>query len=796
MTLSSYDWVHLSLAAFTATLTIFVTLSVSEQVRVSRGKSRQFWLTVGTITTGIGLWASYLLGLLALRFAVPFDLSPSLQAVVLLAAVGVIGIALPQLQGGAEGKISPYAGGPLVAAGSLVMFLFSVQSLGLPVSLTYNPIVLLIWGLVIGSSVSGAIQLVKRHDLLSVPRLRLKTLLSAGLGLTIVLMQHVGLLAMDLAPQAALVNVETVARIWMVTLPTLTTALVALGLTQLLASWAKQVGTFLITSAEQSPDLCIIIDHKWEIFFVSTKAAHLLGKPRRALLGLPAREAIPPQLMACLEGPVSSAMYQAETVTFDLTYDATGDSYEVTLYPWPDHITVFLRATTQRKALEEQIRFQASHDPLTGLANRTLFRSKVEQALSADETTEVAVLFLDLDDFKAINDTYGHTVGDSLLVAVAERITRCVRPVDMVCRMGGDEFAILLRQASLEAASVVANRILVKTSRPYRLQELQLTISPSIGIAVARVGSASADELLRNADLAMYRAKAEGTGLCRTFDVTMHQQARERLELKSQLGQAIANQELVLYYQPVVSAETGRVVCLEALVRWQHPTKGLLLPGSFIPLAEEAGLITHMTDWILEEACRATHDWQRRHSGASRLSVSVNLSVRDFDRGLIHERVAAVLGRTGLPAANLTLEVTESGTFRSGRSLTADFGALKELGVLLAIDDFGTGHSALSRLQKLPFDILKIDGSFVSAVGQNRKDTLLVEGIIHLARGLALKVVAEGIEQAEQLRALRDLGCDYAQGYYFAEPLPAAEVEQLLARSPFPAHVRSLPGAG
>ncbi len=420
-------------------------------------------------------------------------------------------------------------------------------------------------------------------------------------------------------------------------------------------------------------------------------------------------------------------------------------------------------------------------DALTGLPNRPLFMDHLILALAQANRAnqKVAVFFLDLDRFKDINDSLGHTTGDTVLKAVAERIRHCVREGDTVARFGGDEFTLLIPQIeNIDDAAKIAQKVQETLKIPFAVGDRELFITTSIGISIYPADGLDPETLVRNADTAMYRAKDSGRDNYQLYTAAMNARAVERLALENMLRRAIENDELVLFYQPLVDARTTQVVGFEALVRWQHPELGLLSPAHFISAAELSGLIVPIGSWVLRTACKQTKLWHKRID--SELRVSVNLSARQFQQTNLLEEVANVLAETGLPAEMLELEITESNAMQNAENTIYTLRELKGLGVHIAMDDFGTGYSSLNYLKRFPIDTLKLDRSFVKDVTTESSDAAIVSAVIAMAHSLKLHVVAEGVETAEQLEFLRNQNCDRIQGYYFSKPLPIAELEAYL----------------
>jgi len=433
-------------------------------------------------------------------------------------------------------------------------------------------------------------------------------------------------------------------------------------------------------------------------------------------------------------------------------------------------------------------------DALTGLPNRLLFMDRLDRAFKRSKKKKgylFALLFLDLDRFKVVNDSLGHLIGDQLLLGIGGRLEQCLRTTDTVARyqdshllarLGGDEFTILLEDIrGVNDATLVAERLIKEVMRPFDLSGHEIFVSTSIGISISTTGYENAADILRDADTAMYRAKTQGKARYEIFDPTMRAHAVARMQLETDLRRAVENQEFRTFYQAIVSLTDWKIFGFEALVRWQHPTRGLVSPAEFIPLAEETGLILWLGCWVLQEACSQMALWKAQFHKSAPEIVSVNLSARQFAQPDLVDQLAQVLKVTGLDARQLKLEMTESLVMQNVETASAMLKEMKALGVLLGIDDFGTGYSSLSYLSRFPIDTLKVDSSFVSRIGEDKENLEIVRTIITLAHNLRMDVIAEGVETAEQLSQLRDLGCEYGQGYYFSRPVSAEEANHLIA---------------
>jgi diguanylate cyclase (GGDEF)-like protein/PAS domain S-box-containing protein len=531
-------------------------------------------------------------------------------------------------------------------------------------------------------------------------------------------------------------------------------------------------------------DVILIVEPEGKIRFVSPSVERVFGYRPEEVLGLDSLGFINPEhtervkefltevgtapgmtrTVECRVRHGDGRWREAEATATNLVNDASVGG-----------LVVNLRDITERKEAEDQLAYQAFHDTLTGLANRALFMDRLQNALarSVRREEQTGVLFLDVDRFKIVNDSLGHDAGDRLLIAVAQRLSFCLRDGDTAARLGGDEFTVLLEDLrDIGEAIRIAERISSELSRPFEIDGREVFVTVSIGITVSRPGHHQHLDLLREADIAMYQAKAQGKAGYAVFDTDMGAAALRRLELETDLRHAIDRGEFEVHYQPTIELETGRLASMEALVRWRHPDRGLVAPVEFIPLSEETGLIIALGKWVLGEACRQAVVWRDKY-GVRAPSVSVNLSARQVQHPEIVAEVKEVLDRTGLDPATLTLEITETFVVEDAESNRVTIQRLKELGVRLAIDDFGSGYSSLGYLKRLPVDILKIDRAFVQTLGRDPEDTAIVEAVTKLAHTLNMLVTAEGVESVDQVVQVRALGVDLGQGYFFARPLTA-----------------------
>ena len=448
-------------------------------------------------------------------------------------------------------------------------------------------------------------------------------------------------------------------------------------------------------------------------------------------------------------------------------------------------LSVWAAARIERRRLEERVRHHAMYDPLTDLPNRTLFLDRLEHAVSASRRGghTVAVLMMDIDGFNAVNDALGQAAGDEVLAQVGGRLRDCLRSTDTVARMDGDRFAMLLVDAGTPEAARVANRVLERLGAAFSVKGKDVFVDTSVGITQFPDGSRSAGSIVADADSAMCAAKHAGGRRYQFYQRERHAELLKQFELLTELRQALERREFVLHYQPIVRLDDGRIVGVEALTRWVNPSRGMIQPGDFIPLAEQAGLIVAIDRWVTAEACRQTRTWQQRFPSENPLAISVNLSARQLQDPDLLRDVRAAVETFGLGPRSLTLEITETVLMQDTEATISVLRALRGLGVRLAIDDFGIGFSSLSYLRRLPVDVVKIDRSFVAGVATGTEEWTLARGIIRLVHSLGLETVAEGVERAEQRAHLMALGCRLAQGFYFARPAPAEAITALLEQA-------------
>jgi diguanylate cyclase (GGDEF)-like protein/PAS domain S-box-containing protein len=542
---------------------------------------------------------------------------------------------------------------------------------------------------------------------------------------------------------------------------------------------------------QHGSDLITVIEPDGTIIYQSPSIERVLGHAAPDIVGRKLTELTHPDDMHRVASFITDAMkLHGATNSAAVRLRALDGAWVHVEIAGTDHrddaavrgLVLNIRDVSERQALEEQLRFEAFHDPLTQLANRAQFTDRLAHALDrrVRRATQLAVLFLDLDNFKSVNDSLGHAAGDALLTEVGRRLQTCTRPEDTVARLGGDEFAVLLEDvASIDEAAEATRRILSALRTPVRIEGRHVVVPASIGVA-GDAGETDAGVLLRNADVAMYAAKALGKNRYEVYEPSMHTAALDRLDLAGDLEGAVERGEFMLEYQPILTLASGEVAGVEALVRWNHPTRGQIQPDGFISLAEETGAIIELGRWVLGEACRQACAWYDEFTPEPPFAMNVNVSARQLLYPGFVDDVARALRECPIERGSLVLEITESVMMRDTQASLAILRQLKDLGVRLAIDDFGTGYSSLGYLRQFPFDILKIDRSYLAAGGEHSNDQDLERAIVDLGRTLKLEIVAEGVEQAEQLVRLKSLHCELGQGFYFARPMAPGKIREVL----------------
>jgi diguanylate cyclase (GGDEF)-like protein/PAS domain S-box-containing protein len=527
-----------------------------------------------------------------------------------------------------------------------------------------------------------------------------------------------------------------------------------------------------------------------QIIYANTKAGTLLGYEPEELLALPMSAVHPNEMPKLLE--FARASFTTEGLVDELTCltklgEVLPAEVSASIVQLGDRSCVVesIRDIEYRKKLDEELTHQAFHDPLTGLSNRRLFMDHLTIALARlkrHSSSRVAVLFFDIDRFKWVNDSLGHDAGDKVLVAMAHRITAVLRPSDTASRFGGDEFCVLSEDVHSEQDAItITKRICDAVAVPLDILGQEVRLAASIGIALSTGPDDPPASLVANADSAMYRAKERGKGRYELFDEGMRSRAKERLQSENALRGAIKRDEFVIFYQPEVDIRTGEIVAVEALLRWNHPELGFLLPDAFLPLAEETKLIVPIGSWVLEQACLQAQRWRTRDGGMRSLKLAVNIAASQLDQSGLVDTLGRVLEETGTAPSTLCLEMTESDLVADVDSSINVIEQIRDLGVSFALDDLGKGYASLSLLKRLPIDVVKIDQTFVRGLGQDVADGAIVAAILKMSRALELTAVAEGVETQEQLEHLSEMECDLAQGFYFARPQPIEGVTHLLA---------------
>jgi diguanylate cyclase (GGDEF)-like protein/PAS domain S-box-containing protein len=782
-----HDWRLVVLAGTVCFLASAVAINLFHRAQATKGRARLVWLSLDAAAAGFGIWATHFIAVLAYDPGVGagYDLGLTILSLLIAALITGIGLAVALRD---FGRWTAALGGAVVGCGVAAMHYTGMLALELPGRITWSAD-LVAASVALGIVFAGFALFVaaRRHDWANM------SFAAALLTLAIVAMHFTAMGAVSFIPDPTRIHNAVALSPSALSLVIAGVAALILGMCLVAALSARhsqdklrQQKYLLDTALENmSQGLCMFeADGRIRLFnqrytnMVGMSAASLDG---RSLLDVIKRRKAAGEFAGDPDEffeRVLAEVREGRSNTRVLEIGA-GRSVRVTEQPmlgggW----VATLEDITKWREAQAQILHMARHDALTNLPNRTLFREQLEHALCRMTRNEqVAVHCLDLDHFKDVNDSLGHPIGDGLLSEVARRLRECVRDGDTVSRLGGDEFAIVQAGAELQASDIssLASRLVEIVGAPYDIQGHQVIIGASIGISVAPDDGSDPDQLLKNADMALYRAKADGRGIYRFFEAGMDARAQARRLLELDLRAALHRGEFEVYYQPIHDIKSDHIICFEALVRWNHPLRGMTPPTDFIPLAEETGLIVPIGNWVLRKACADAAGWSRD------VGVAVNLSPAQFkSRNLVPSVIAALTG-SGLAPHRLELEITETVLLQDSEATLATLHRLRDAGIRISMDDFGTGYSSLSYLRSFPFNKIKIDQSFVRELASRGESMAIVRAVTGLGRSLGISTTAEGVETTEQLALLRTEGCTEVQGYLFSRPRPAAEVESMLS---------------
>jgi diguanylate cyclase (GGDEF)-like protein/PAS domain S-box-containing protein len=807
----SYDWRLVVLSLVIAVVSSYTALDLARQVPIALGRASKLWLLGSAIALGISVWLMHFIAMLAYKLTIPVSYNFYIVFLSMILAIACCGTGLSFATKQPLNWSRFLVAGIFISLGVVGLHFTAMTGMELAAIPVYDLKIVALANLSTAILCFSSLWFAFHPSTERVPE-TIRKLGSAVLtGLSIDSLHYTAMLAVKFYPSFKLLKKQPPGNDdYVLALAISIAALIILALASLASSFGQRLSAEIakaeaLQESEElyqslydfAPDAYLTVAGDGRISSINQYGAEALGYSKQELMYQDFstiiyeddREyfqqlfsSIFEQKIAILEAELRKVRKDGSIIwerqRSQLIFDNNGEPLE---------LRMICRDITERKQVEEQLRQNAFHDALTGLPNRILFMDRLEQAIAHTQRHEdhlFAVLFLDLDRFKVINDSLGHLTGDRLLVEIARRLQLCLRQSDTVARLGGDEFTLLLPDIEDSSDAIrVAERIQEELRLPFALDTNEVFTSASIGITLSTTGYDSAEYVLRDADIAMYRAKSQGMGRYEIFNSDMHVQAVTRLQLETDLRLAIERQELRLYYQPIVLLENGKIAGFEALIRWLHPQNGLMLPDSFLPTAIEAGLLIPLCQWVIRSACLEASQWRSQFPDL-RLRINVNLSSQRFNQSNLSHEVAGVLQDTGLNASILTLEVTESLIMASAETVTAMLYELKDLGIQLSIDDFGTGYSSLARLHHFPIDELKIDRSFINDMSRTPGNSEIVEAIIALAQKLNLNVTAEGIETPEQLAKLRELRCKYGQGFFFSCPLDSEAVRELLRANP------------
>ncbi|MGD6961027.1 EAL domain-containing protein [Fictibacillus phosphorivorans] len=797
---STYHIPLVSLSIIIAVIASYAALDLGIQVQKTKSYARYIWMISGAFAMGMGIWAMHFVAMLAFHLSISVTYDVTLVIVSILPAILSSGIALYIISRPVMGKKQVLLGALFMATGIVSMHYTGMEAMKMNAEINYNPA---LWTL---SAIIAFVASVVALYLLSFVSQNYKTskiwLVKLGsavlMGIAISGMHYTGMSAASYKAHQHHTDLAST--------PFNSTLLAyAIGIVILILLGMVFISTFIdrrfeyqsilserkFRSVIESANDSIILSDRTGIIISWNKGAELIfGFTEKEVIGKSIQIIIPYKFRKAHKEGMERYLLSGEPKVIGNTVELEGVRkdrsefpIELSLAAWQEDNQVYfssiIRDITERKRNEKKINQMVYRDPLTGLPNRLLLNDRLSQALElADDTKQtIGIMFIDLDRFKYINDTLGHAVGDQLLIEIAKRIQACVGKNDTVCRQGGDEFIVLIPNTTADEVSKIAQQIVDLFSSSVMVNEQELFVTPSIGIAMYPGDGRDIETLIKNADTAMYRVKEQGKNNFQFYTPEMNEAVTKKMKLEIGLRKALERDEFKIVYQPQINVETGGIIGVEALLRWHHPEWGTISPAEFIPIAEETGLILQIGEWVLHGACRQNKTWQ--NAGYAPLRMAVNISSRQFQQSDLVERVSRILKETELAPQYLELELTES-IIQDSKYAVAKMQLLKEMGIHLSIDDFGTGYSSLSYLKTFPIHTLKIDQSFTRNIYADPKDASLVETIIAMAHNLDLKVIAEGVETEEQLQFLQQKQCNEAQGYYFSRPISAEELAVIL----------------
>ncbi|WP_137790876.1 bifunctional diguanylate cyclase/phosphodiesterase [Bacillus sp. E(2018)] len=797
---STYHIPLVSLSIIIAVIASYAALDLGIQVQKTKSYARYIWMISGAFAMGMGIWAMHFVAMLAFHLSISVTYDVTLVIVSIIPAILSSGIALYIISRPVMGKKQVLLGALFMATGIVSMHYTGMEAMKMNAEINYNPV---LWTL---SAIIAFVASVVALYLLSFVSQNYKTskiwLVKLGsavlMGIAISGMHYTGMSAASYKAHQHHTDLAAT--------PFNSTLLAyAIGIVILILLGMVFISTFIdrrfeyqsILSErkfrsviESANDSIILSDRTGTIISWNKGAELIFGFTEKEVLGKNLQIIIPYKFRKAHKEGMERYLLSGEPKVIGNTVELEGVRkdrsefpIELSLAAWQEDDQVYfssiIRDITERKRNEKKINQMVYRDPLTGLPNRLLLNDRLSQALElADDTKQtIGIMFIDLDRFKYINDTLGHAVGDQLLIEIAKRIQACVGKNDTVCRQGGDEFIVLIPNTTADEVSKIAQQIVDLFSSSVMVNEQELFVTPSIGIAMYPGDGRDIETLIKNADTAMYRVKEQGKNNFQFYTPEMNEAVTKKMKLEIGLRKALERDEFKIVYQPQINVETGGIIGVEALLRWHHPEWGTISPAEFIPIAEETGLILQIGEWVLNGACRQNKTWQ--NAGYAPLRMAVNISSRQFQQSDLVERVSRILNETELAPQYLELELTES-IIQDSKYAVAKMQQLKEMGIHLSIDDFGTGYSSLSYLKTFPIHTLKIDQSFTRNIYADPKDASLVETIIAMAHNLDLKVIAEGVETEEQLQFLQQKQCNEAQGYYFSRPISAEELAVIL----------------